>query len=97
MQFYKEDMNSLDYHWNDEIAKQLFFDQPSRRLFDRYNGNQVLFLINCFAAEHPNFTRKTGQFIEASIINGLPIGTRSEISVFNWLKELDYSFQKTDY
>lgn len=82
MHFRKEDLHG-HYNWNNGNKETFFTGVPSRRMFDRYNGDQVLFLINSFTEI---FTIKEGVEIEELILNKLPLETKSEISVFNWLR-----------
>ena len=76
-----------DYNWADEATQTTFTGSPSRRLFNRYNGEQVLFVINLFANSAEPFDVKQGQQMEEFLIHHLPLEAKSEISVFNWLKE----------
>jgi len=87
MHFRKEDMEGTRYNWVDE-EKHLFTGQPSRRTFDRSNGNQVLFLINSYASLADRFTIGEGRTIEHKIQHDLPLEAKSEISVLNWLKDI---------
>jgi len=80
-----------DYTWASESDKSIFTGGPTRRRFDRYNGDQVLFIINIYALTLDNFSIQTGQEVEALILNNLPLQASSEISVFNWLKNLQTS------
>ncbi|NOT51087.1 MAG: hypothetical protein HOP10_07395 [Chitinophagaceae bacterium] len=84
MHFHKEDLSCTHYYPYD--AKQLFTGQPTRRLFDRFNGSQVLFLINFYGSLADRFTLKEGQAIEKQIATLLPVEAKSEISVFNWIR-----------
>lgn len=85
MHFQKQDLVSNHYHWSAE-KKDLFTGQPSRRLFDRYNGNQVLFLINFYGGMSDRFTLQEGKQIEQKILHDLPENAKSEIAVFNWIR-----------
>jgi len=86
MLFRKEDLLG-DYQWNDGESAFAFSGEPSRRLFNRYNGGQVLFMINFLAAQNPRFTLEDGHKLE-SLISNLPLEAKSEISVLNSLKGL---------
>jgi hypothetical protein len=46
MYFKKEDLAGTHYTWSANDKKQVFTGRPSRKSFDRFNGDQVLFLIN---------------------------------------------------
>ena len=85
MHFQKQDLEFNDYEWADD-KKDVFTGQPSRRAFDRHNGNQVLFLINFFGALSDRFTLHEGRIIEQKINHHLPFDLKSEISVFNWIR-----------
>ncbi|MDP4263873.1 MAG: hypothetical protein Q8941_15200 [Bacteroidota bacterium] len=87
MPFLKEDLSFDHYIWKEERSKSTFSGQPSRRLFDRFDGDQVLFMINFYGSLSDKFTIEEGRKIEELIINQLPADTKSEISVFNWLRE----------
>ena len=85
MRFQKEHLNSgNNYNWASEF---IFDGTPSRRLFDRQNGNQLLFIINLYASQTDKFSEHQVQHIEEMLVNKLPEGVKSEISVLNWLKE----------
>jgi len=74
-----------DYTWTNEPAGTIFSGQPTRRRFDRFNGNQVLFIINLYGSTVENFSVQQGQSLESLILTNLPLQASSEISVFNWL------------
>lgn len=61
--------------------------EPSRRVFDKTNGYQVLFLINYCASLIENFTQAKGSIMEEKIHTELPPEMKSELSVFNWLRQ----------
>ena len=85
MLFSKEHLSSgNNYNWTDEFK---FDGTPSRRLFDRQNGNQLLFIINLYASQSDKFSTDQVQRIEEMLVNKLPEQVKSEISVLNWLKE----------
>ena len=73
-----------DYSWTDEFV---FDGTPSRRLFDRRNGNQILFIINLYASQVKGFSQTDATRIEAMLLNQLPEEIKSEISVLKWLQE----------
>ena len=74
-----------NYNWVDEDTS-IYKDTPTRRRFDRFNGNQVLFIINLYGSTLEDFSVKQGQGFEKLLLNNLPLKTGSEISVFNWLQ-----------
>ena len=73
-----------NYSWTDEFV---FDGTPSRRLFDRRNGNQLLFIINLYASEVKGFSETDVTRIEGMLLNQLPEEIKSEISVLKWLQE----------
>ena len=92
MRFQKQDLEGTHYNWaNGET--DVFNGQPSRRTFDRFNGDQVLFLINYFGSLSAKFTLQDAKDIEQKILNDLPLAVKSEISVFNWIKSTVISVQ----
>lgn len=86
MLFLKEHLQSDHYNWKNEVSHSIYTSEPDRRLFDRSNGNQVLFIINYFGKLLGRLTLHDGQQIETLISTQLPTDTRSELSVFNWLR-----------
>lgn len=89
MSFVRENMNFAHYRWssNDEGRNNFYFGEPSRRAFDRNNGMQVLFLINCYASVMEGFSLIEGRRLETKIAHQLPDNLKSEISVFNWMMQ----------
>jgi hypothetical protein len=88
MLFLKENLEGNHYSWNNSGNNSTYTGMPSRRLFDRDNGDQVLFLINAYASETDSLSISEVHRIEKMIISELPMEAKSEISVFNWLKEI---------
>lgn len=86
MHFQRQDMEGTHYNWLVADEKQVFMGQPSRRSFDKYNGDQVLFLINFYASLSDRFTLQEARVIENKIFLELPGHAKSEISVFNWIR-----------
>jgi hypothetical protein len=68
----------------------MYTGQPSRRVFNKYNGHQVLFLINFYGSLANRFTLAEGQQIEHRILTDLPSEIKSELSVYNWLRNNIY-------
>ena len=90
MHFQKEDLTETNYKWAmHEI--DIFRGVPSRRIFDKSNGYQVLFIINAFGSSSLRFTIEDGKNIEQKIVNDLPPELKSEISVLNWLTKNIFS------
>lgn len=94
MLFQKEHLNTnYNYNWTDEFV---FDGTPSRRLFDRRNGNQLLFIINLYASQAQVFSQNDVSRIEDKLLNQMPGEIKSEISVLKWLQENEtLSFQNT--
>ncbi len=85
MPFLKEDLTHQEYNWNIP-GESVFNGSPSRRAFNRYNGDQVLFIINFYGSMADKFSVVEGRKMEELISNQLPLEAKSEISVFNWLR-----------
>ena len=85
MHFQKQDLHYTYYEW-DEDQVHMYTGQPSRRVFNKYDGNQVLFLINFYASLSNRFTIAEGRQIEHRILTELPGEIKSELSVYNWLR-----------
>ncbi|MBC7949635.1 MAG: hypothetical protein H7Y42_17240 [Chitinophagaceae bacterium] len=88
MPFLKEDLLNEHYTWSDDKAKASYDGPPTRRSFDRYNGDQVLYIINVYGSDSERFTVEEGRKIEEQIVKHLPIEAKSEMSVYNWLRTL---------
>ncbi len=85
MHFLKEHLSAYNYSW---INESTFTGDASRRLFNRYNGNQLLFILNLYASLVEGFTVAMGLKIEDRLMNQLPVDAKSEISVLRWLKQM---------
>ncbi len=84
MPFLKEDLVATHYQTGTE--EKTYTGQPTRRLFDRFNSSQVLFLINFYGSLSDRFTIEEGRAIEQQIATRLPMEAKSELSVFNWIR-----------
>jgi len=82
----KHDLVGTEYTWLNEGEENIFKGQPTRRAFNRFNGDQVLFIINFYGSLTDQSSIREGREIESDLINYLPLGQQSEISVFNWLR-----------
>lgn len=87
MLFLKEHLAG-NYYWASETSESDYKGNPTRRLFDRFNGNQMLYLINLYGSLAERNSIKEGRRMEALLINHLPLEKKSEISAFNWLREV---------
>ena len=85
MRFLKEHLSAYNYNWINEAT---FTGEASRRLFNRYNGNQLLFVLNLYASLIEGFTVSMGLKIEDRLMNQLPVDAKSEISVLHWLNQI---------
>ena len=92
MSFSKKDLTGI-YNWQPEHETPLFEGSASRRTFDRYNGDQVLFIINLLLERSGHSSVEQGREIEMLIINKLPFTSCSELTVFNWLEKEIVSIQ----
>ena len=84
----KQDLRG-EYTWIDGAEQSLFNGEVTRRKFDRYNGDQLLFLINLYGSQLKQFNVEDGLKIEELLLNHLPLDAKSEISVLNWLREFE--------
>ncbi|MEX6689808.1 hypothetical protein QTN47_20040 [Danxiaibacter flavus] len=85
--FKKEDLSEADYSWDENLAERSEFEvqEPTRRSFDRYNGNHILYMINYFAQAVQQVSLKEVKLLEKILREKLPIDIKSEVSVFRWL------------
>lgn len=88
MNFSKDNLVNQHYMWVQDNTETTFTGSPSRRLFNRLNGNQVLFIINYYGSQSDKFSIEDGRKIEEMICKELPADTKSELSVVHWLKEV---------
>ncbi|MBO9204342.1 MULTISPECIES: hypothetical protein [Niastella] len=86
MLFLKEHLHNVYYNWTIGLNHSVQNNEPDRRIFDRFNGNQVLFIINYFGQSLGKLTVNDGRKIEKLISTQLPGEIKSELSVFNWLR-----------
>jgi len=89
MHFNRQDMGCAHYTWdqNRDKVSSVFAGQPSRRSFNRFNGDQVLFLINFYGTLSEDFNIRQARIIEWEIAHHLPVEIKSEVSVFNWIRD----------
>ena len=84
----KEHLLKTHYTWAVGLNHSTANNEPDRRIFDRSNGFQVLFIINYFCKSLGNLTVTDGLKVEELISGQLPQELKSELSVFNWLREV---------
>lgn len=82
----KEHLLSRHYSWPIDTTDPASAEAPARRLFDRYNGNQVLRMINFFGNSIGKLTIQDGRRLEELIEKQMPDSVKSEQAVFNWLR-----------
>lgn len=86
MIFLKEHLRNNNYKWEIGLNHSAQNNEPDRRIFNRFNGYQVLFIINYFGTSLGKMTFTDGLQIEELISSQLPNEAKSELSVFNWLR-----------
>lgn len=86
MKFLREHLHKSNYEWEIGLNHSVQNNEPDRRIFNRLNGNQVLFIINFFGFSLGKLTFADGLRIEELISTQLPNEAKSELSVFNWLR-----------
>jgi len=75
------------YNWHEEGHATSFTGGATRRRFNRFNGNQVLFIINVFQSLTEPFSAEEQMHVENLIQNKLPLQPQSELTVIDWLTE----------
>lgn len=83
MRYSKTDL-AFHYSWP-ERHKMNYTGTPSRRWFDPNNGQQLLFIINCFYDSIGLQSPEVGKRIEHLIYTQMPLEKMSELTVFKWL------------
>ncbi len=84
--FLREHLCKTHYDWATGLNHSMENNEPDRRVFDRFNGFQVLFIINHFGKSLGKLTITEGLRVEELISAQLPREIKSELSVFNWLR-----------
>lgn len=84
MEFLKEHLSPGNYEWSNDLV---YNGDVSRRLFNRNNGDQVLFLINQYAAPKAKFNIEEGVQVQKMLKLELPVEAKSEKSVLQWLND----------
>ena len=88
MTFLREHLSGSNYNWtlSNQVHKMKELT-PTRNLFDRSNGNCILHMLNLFDELIVKLSVKDAQHLEFLLANELPSEAKSEMTVFNWLKE----------
>jgi len=82
----REQLKGTNYLWTEEpAAGKLLTEGPSRRMFNRFNGHQLLEMIQYFSSQYDIKTDTEQLRLENMLLHFLPFGLKSELSVFNWL------------
>lgn len=76
-----------EYGWMPEGARPAYKGEATRRLFNRRDGVQVLFIINVFVQQNCTPTIQDGLKAEELLLEKLPFGNKSELSVLQWLQK----------
>ncbi len=85
MLYARKNLIHKDYDWKVPAGGAMFTGEPTRRTFDPFNGEQVLFVINVFCKLIGRDTIADGKRIESLLREHLPPDVRSEVSVIRWL------------
>lgn len=76
-----------EYGWKPENLWPAYKGEATRRLFNRWDGVQVLFIINVFVQQNFTATIQDGLKAEELLLEKLPLGHKSELSVLQWLQK----------
>ncbi len=87
MPIIKEHLLASDYVWNNDYKSTRLSEGATRKRFDRFDGECMLHIINLYDCCIDNLTIAQAQRIESLIQKELPLESKSEISVLQWLKE----------
>lgn len=83
----RSDLLFDDYEWTEPLSHVKLQGTPDRNLFMRYEGYEILYMIN-YACETMNAVSKADAGrIETLLHEKLPIDIRSQNSVFQWLQK----------
>lgn len=86
MIFLKEHLAG-SYEWPIEREGLRFDNIATRRLFNRWNGYQTLFVINVFLMQAGLVPEQYGKKAEEMLLTKLPLNAMSEKKVVAWLNE----------
>lgn len=85
--YHREDLLFNDYEWNESASHVKLQGTPDRNLFMRYEGNEILYMIN-HACEIMGCTSKTeAGRMEMLLHDKLPLDIKSQNRVFVWLQK----------
>jgi len=87
----KENLKGV-YIWNKENVRIPFTGDASRRVFDRYNGDQMLFIINLYGLLSETFSIAKGIETENKIMSYMPLEIKS--LSYNGLNKVMKSYQQ---
>ncbi len=87
MIFIKENLKGSNYNWFPASLEKLADCFPTRKSFDRLNGDAILRMINLFNLLVTKLNLADGRSMELALAKELPPELLSEVSVFNWLKQ----------
>lgn len=85
MEIKKEDLVFNHYSWYEDSDDTRQDMVPTRKTFDRNNGAHVLWIVNWYVTEYPNFIKADIARLETLLSEKLPSDLLSEKSVCNWL------------
>lgn len=88
MSFNKSDLKYSDYSWTALPGDDpKISGEPDSTLFSRYEGYEVLYMINKVLKHRGLSSTASGQKAESIIRTDLPSTTRSQINVFNFIND----------
>ena len=83
----KSDLLFNDYTWNESAEHVKLQGVPDRNMFMRYEGNEILYMIN-YACETMDCKSKTeAGRMEILLHEKLPLEVKSQNSVYSWLQK----------
>jgi hypothetical protein len=85
--YYKSDLLFNDYVWNESAEHVKLQGVPDRNMFMRYEGNEILYMIN-YACEMMECKSKAeAGRMEILLHEKLPLEVRSQNRVYSWLQK----------
>ena len=95
MLFLKENLLATDYDWTNNTDNTPL-PEATRKRFDRFNGYDILHIIDLFDRLIDKLTIAQAQKIEQLIQTELPLEAKSEITVLQWLRERQLQIVKPE-